>query len=346
MKKVFALVLAAAMVLSMASVAFAANKEIFSLNVVSDLLLKVEDHEQSVVNDENVLVYGDTVYIIVESLLFEVNDTIETLSREATLDEIIKNYKLKADWSKNEDLIESVSFKKIIVDNMGGDKDNLSYVIAIETKEMPEAVDAEDVIGTIELETKSKNTILDSARYMGNEYKFDVAFTLNVKDAEINKTENDDLVYNFKGSEDEEHEIELYAGMGMFVVNTYGQDKLVINTDVDYNEGIENVAPDANYVYFNSNNATFNRLGDLYLYADENDIVYKVNKDGSLVKLTPKYDEDEEAFVLRTRVIGSYVIAEEELSDAALVAGVEKEEAPAAPVAPSVPTNPSTGAAC
>ena len=368
MKKLFALTLAVAMVLSMASVAFAANTR-YAIEILDDLLLKIDDHEYTIVGDNDVTddneelveaIYGDTLYIPVWADEFDPNaedaSVMAVNPNTAHFDDVVKNFKIKADWSKNGSLVEDVKFVKAIVNHHRPNDDVLTaieYLIAIDTKAMPEAVDAEDVIGTITVDPKSKNiatSINSNPKEIvpGEEYKFDVAFTLNYKDApSVEETADDDFVYDFKArnAEDEEHEIELFAGMGRFVVNTIGQGKLAINTNVEYNEGVENVAPDANYVYFNSNNPTFNRLGDLLLTAEEDNHIYKVKGDGSLEEISPKYDEDEEAFVIRTRVIGSYVIAEEELPEEALVAGVEKVE-PEAPVAPVAPSNPSTGAAC
>ena len=358
MKKLFALTLAVAMVLSMASVAFASDRyelavEEDDLFFVSDGIAYYLDGQYTVSEEKYEAVYGDTLYMVVKP-------SIEGKSKNVSLSDINKNFKIKAQWSQNGKLVEGVRFEKIyadIYDYDNGEKE-LAFVIAIDTKSMPKETEESDVIGTITIDPRSKN-IVDNAYAAepiyaeareGEEYKFDVAFTLNVlkadgeeyidgKNPDIYETADNNYVYDFDEYEDEEHEIELYAGMGRFIVNTKGQGKIVINTDVEYNEGIEGIAPDANYVYFNSNNATFNRLGDLYLTANETDIVYKVNNDGTLTKLNPKYDDYEEAFVIRTRVIGNYIIAEEELPE------ITYEE-PAAPVAPVVPTNPSTGAAC
>ena len=350
MKKLFALTLAVAMVLSMASVAFAASER-YILSVDENNLFFIADHldyhlgdEYTDTHEEIEAVYGDTLYMYIVGLKFDPEADDKPASM-ASLDDITKNFKIKADWSKNGNLVEDVKFEKVLLAKEPNGPKDVRYVLAIDTKKMPTKTGSSDVIGTITIDPKSKN-IVDNLGEEGEEYKFDVAFTLNVLKADgikdspdIYETSDNNYVYDFSDFEDEEHEIELYAGMGRFVVNTNGQGKIVINTDVDYNEGIEGIAPDANYVYFNSNNATFNRLGDLYLTADKDDIVYRVNNDGTLTKLNPKYDEDEEAFVIRTRVIGNYIVAEEELPE------ITYEE-PVAPVAPSVPTNPSTGAAC
>ena len=331
MKKLFALTLAVAMVLSMASVAFASND--YVLTVDSDKLWTDGEaaHSFEVVTDKNVN-FGDTVYVDV----YVGADKFATKEGWLKDSDIVKNFKLKADWSKNGSLVESVNWEKVIWADEG-----VRYLISIDLAENNTATSGKDIIGTITIDPKSKNVV--NTAEAGKEFKFDVALRANPLDAEHNEiTSNDYYVHEFDA--DEEYEVELFAGMGMFVVNTYGQGDLVIKTDVDYNEGIENADPDVNYVYFNSNNATFNRLGDLYLYGEESNIIYAVNEDGSLRKIAPKYDEDEEAFVIRTRVIGNYVIAEGELNENALVAGVEK--APEAPVAPVAPSNPSTGAAC
>lgn len=153
-------------------------------------------------------------------------------------------------------------------------------------------------------------------------------------------------IFNFgtdaKLGEDEEFEINLYGDAGRFVVNTFGQGKILVGNSVKYNEGFEAKIPDANYVYVNGNGAMFNKIGTLYLKGASTDVVYQVVND-KLVKMNATYDDVEEAFVVRTRAIGKYVIAEKELDlEVANAADPVEGEVPEV-VAPG---NPTTGAAC
>ena len=347
MKKFLSLTLAAAMAASVASVAFAATRDGADFVVDGDNLY-IRDNGALVEIEDAATTYGETIYYTITVTgagVGTAKDQIKPGAGNVLVDsDAADHIKVSAKWQMNGDLVENVD----IVPVMNNKKSQ--YVLAIETKEMPNETDDSDVIGTITLKAPKSG---DKFNAEDKEYDLEVAFNLSNKDAKnidanenLNKTADDNYLYKFEddNQEEEEHEIELYGDMGRFVVNTIGQGDLVINTNVEYNKGIEGAASDVNYVYFNGNDATFNRLGDLYLNAEEGNILYRVNKDGSLTKMPTEYDDDEEAFVVRTRVLGSYVIAEEELDLAKVNAAVV--EAPEAPVAPVAPSNPSTGAAC
>ncbi len=315
MKKFLSMALAATMIMSMAAVAFAAE----NVSVSTGDIVKVKrDAAAAVPAEYN---FDSTYYILLDGDIEKASDI-----------------KVKANWERGGEYVESVKVAPVMSNGKA------VYGIAIVLKEQPTSTSTKDIIGTVTLSaSKSKYTITGA----GDSNKLDIDVALSVKNAtagDASKTGDDVYIHSF-GDGDEEQEIELYAEAGKFVVNTIGQGKLVIKTTVDYNKGIENVAPDVNYTYFNGNNATFNRLGDLYLNAKEDEFLYKVNSDGTLTKVDAKYDSDEEAFVVRTRVIGSYVISEKELDVEKVNAGVNTPEE-TAPVAPTAPVNPGTGAAC
>ena len=295
MKKFLSAVLASAMALSMASVAFA--KE--TVDVKVDL-----GHDTKG--------YFDNSIVLAEAK--DVNDP-----------DVINKLKVSYDIDMGEEWVDEIKWV--------AKKDGVNashYQLKLYFVEAPKHVDAEDVIGTVTLEGKSNYVINGN-----DEITFDFGVEVKNDAAQKMNTIYDDVyVYNFKDIEDEEYEISLFAESGRFVVDTRGQGKVTIKSTVKYSKGIEAITPDVAYTYYNGNGVKFNKMGTLYLNANETDVLYAMNGD-KLEKLNAKYDADEEAFVIRTREIGSYVVAEKE---------IVLEEA----VAPEtvVPSNPSTGAAC
>ena len=67
-----------------------------------------------------------------------------------------------------------------------------------------------------------------------------------------------------------------------------------------------------------------NKTGTLYIYADEDSFLYEVTDNGIKEVNGAKYDEDEGAWVVRTRKLSAYAIADQEL-DANKVIEEEKE---------------------
>ena len=341
MKKFLSMALAATMIMSMAAVAFAADPVLGTLSAFNSGQCFDVDNKNFVPATE--YKYGNTYYYLLSDDTNGVGNRVYVVDQKDA-----KDLKITAKWDTNGDYVESVGWEKVIIkDASTNNQEKGVYLIAVKLKEQPTSTKTKDIIGTITVkDSSSKNfDLTDSAK----EIKIEVALTAKNPAADsMDQTADKTQVFEFKednGTAEEEHEISLYADAGKFVVNTIGQGKLVIKTNVKYNAGIEGVAPDVNYTYFNGNNATFNRLGNLYLNANEGEFLYKVNADGTLTKVDAKYDSDEEAFVVRTRVIGSYVISEKELDVEKVNAGVKAPEE-TAPVAPVAPTNPGTGAAC
>ena len=59
---------------------------------------------------------------------------------------------------------------------------------------------------------------------------------------------------------------------------------------------------------------SFNKIGSLYIYADEDAFVYEVTADGAK-KLDATWDEDYEAWVVKTRTLKAYAISDVELDE-------------------------------
>lgn len=346
MRKLLTLTLAVAMVLSLAAVAFAADYNV-SANYASESDSRVN------VPAANVLIgYGKTAYYV---LTYHATDAPAAVQATAEADFLVdydaaKEVKVKPQWTQNADLVEKVSvIKKRLQTSSTTSANNFTngqyaYCIAIQLKNKDTTASAE-VAGKMEISVKSGNTIDSGTAKLTINPFISVGYgkaTGAGAEATLYTLTDSDKIAEFGTGKDfaetEDFELTLHGEAGIFTVNTQGQGKILLSSSVKYNEGLENIYPDANYVYINGNGKSFNKTGELKLWANEGDFLYQV-KNGKLVKLNAEYDDVEEAFIIKTRTLGTYVVAEEELD-------LSAQEAPAAPVeeAPA-PVNPETGAA-
>ena len=283
--------------------------------VLNDLYVINYDTKELVKATDKNIYYDDEVYIVVAKNGVSPYTNAETMAYEnfITSNDDVKNLRIgKFKFSENEKLVDGkITWQKKLL-NINGSKKAV-WMIEIPTVKNKSITSFKDVLGEYELDVRkpffldvaADGKLIDKARY-------DFAFTINPDKQSGDEIYDGSYVYEFNDTEDDE--LELYNGDGLFIVDTRGQKPLVISTDVKYNTGIEKADPDANYVYYNANYATFNKIGDLYLRADPHSYIYKVDKEtGKLSKLNAKYDRDEEAFKFRTRTLGCYVVAEKEL---------------------------------
>ena len=123
--------------------------------------------------------------------------------------------------------------------------------------------------------------------------------------------DNDAPVVDFEGIEDE---IEiLFSNTASFTVNAKGQGDLYLGYSVKPITSVIDQNEEANidFISFPAK-PSFNRMGQLRLFASEGSYVYEMGTNG-LKKVEATYDEDYEAYVIETRTLGSYVIADREL---------------------------------
>ena len=83
--------------------------------------------------------------------------------------------------------------------------------------------------------------------------------------------------------------------------------------------------------------------GELTIEAPEGSFLYAVNADGSVSAIKAEYDEQEEAFKLKTRTLGAYVISDSELKTG-VSTGTSSESENNSGTTENVKPNPSTGA--
>ena len=304
----------------------------------------IKNKELIKTDSKNTVKFDESAYIVVVKGGYAENTDAKDVDADdfLTKDDVSKIRMGSVKFEENGKLIDGkISWQAKMIKVDGRNKG--VYLIEIPIKKNSGYTGSKDIFGNFEL--RASKPYYFGLNGSATETKENVNFYVEV-DADV-KTDTDEIydgthVYEFNDMEDDE--IILYGGDGTFIVDTRGQGKLVIKTDVKYNEGIEKANPDANYVYYNSNYPTFNRLGYLYLKANRGDKIYKVDRDtGRLTKMSVPYDRDMEAFKIRTRTLGCYVVAEKEL-DLDRINGIIDPKPVKPPVTPPSVINPPTGA--
>ena len=291
------LAFAAALVFSVCSFA-----EEMSFSVL-DEALKITSLKELEKLPDNKANFGDSIYYAVKVRTENEESLPSFLKRSEEADEL----KVSSHWEEGTEFIKGASLLPKMIKGEGS-----IYLIEVSTEEAPFETEERDIIGSITLKTKEGDITVNAA------------FTLNNPVGDITKTTDKNMVYSF-GEGEKEQEIGLFGNIGSFTTDTRGQRDIVLMTDVSYSEGIENISPDTAYVYFNSNNATFNKIGTLSLSAKDGSYLYRVNSDGTLKLCNAPYDEEDEAFKIKTRVLGSYVISEGEMDTEKINSSVETD---------------------
>lgn len=363
MKKVFALVLAVAMVMSMSAVSFAwaktvgikelpvtnaSDKSNAELALYGPFRYDGDNHKM----EGKTIQYGKYAYYLITytgNALDNYND--------------IEKLKVKAKYEMGDDLVESVKIvKKNVEGGLTTNSTTIStvptttskYAYFVEFKlKSSEATSDSDVVTTLTFNMKKNKDA--SAAYTAYEFDdadIDVAFTVFYEnnwndsgdyyliDGDFESAMEPDTKYLLKFKEDDEVDLEFGLGQneGTFTVDVSGQGKVVVNFNTKADEAIAAANGAAKMFFVNFNNIKFNRTGEFAYESEDFKFVYQI-VDGKLTTIpTAEYDAADETIYFNTRVLGSYVFSDVELVDAPAAAA----EAPAAeaPV-----ENPTTGAA-
>jgi hypothetical protein len=266
------------------------------------------------------------------------------------------NARIKSTWELSKSLVKNVSIvKRRAIGTSAETGYNISnaqstmryiYFVAITIEKRSTASDA-DLHGVISLKrsgTPSYDCELDVSMSIGYEY------------ADDSIIEIDPLLfkegYGFYGDDEEQFDFECDAD-SYFIVNTLSQGKIVLAADTKFDYDIAELYPKANLDFFNGNGASFNKIGELYLSADEDSYLYYVKSNGDLGELSKsqyEYDDYEEAFVIKTRTLGRYVISDVKLKLVSTDSGSDSDSDSGSTVIPVTPPtgggngNPLTGA--
>ncbi len=143
----------------------------------------------------------------------------------------------------------------------------------------------------------------------------------------------DQLVWKVEKASNAEHDygdLDFTAADGDtdIAVRVYNGDKHYLYNDIDADKDILKAYADADaditFLNFPAE-PTFNSTATVYFYKEEDTHVYGL-KDGKLVKINAKWSDDDGAFVLKTRTLGSYVFSDKPLNISAPAAGSENPD--------------------
>lgn len=358
MKKTFALVLAIAMVMSLAAVSMAAEVVMTGLDSGNGVVAYKYDADIDQMQDKGYIEWGGTAYFPI----------VYTGSELTSIYGQVEKMKVKTSWEMGSDLVESVSIVKKYVESWKSGSTvstpaafvpGYYYFVAVKVVSKETYSDA-DIVGTLTFNMKADKDTSVGSNTVGKTDDLDVDISFNVAyeysdwtDAKNAIVESDsfyiryDRAYALKFSADIDDDVEFTFGgtegksdenEGTFTVDCSGQGKLYMKLTTTANDAIVAANPTANLKFINFSNVKFNRTGEFAYEMEDGAYAYQV-VDGKLVAIPGcEYDESDETFYFNTRVLGSYVFSDVELVDAAVAA-------PEAPVVEAPVENPTTGAA-
>ena len=189
------------------------------------------------------------------------------------------------------------------------------YWIKITTKDSATTKDI-DVVGKVSVGTSKSSAEKDQ------EVSVDFTLTNANTNNPGNYTDREDDVYiepgeravvSFADDASDEFTVE-FGDDAYFVFNARGQGKLNLAYNTKYDRDFAYDYDDANIDFINfEGEPTTNRTGTLYIYADEDSYIYEVTSKGAKKINGAYYDDDEGAWVIRTRSLTSYAISDKKL---------------------------------
>ena len=215
----------------------------------------------------------------------------------------VSGIKVKSSWDMNGKLVKSVEVTKKKVAGVTLPQKYI-YFLAI-TLASGTNTTATDIVGTVEMRKSGSFDYKDMQHDVNVEIAFPVANdTVITEDLQVFKEGS-----GFVGESEEEFTFECDDD-SFFTVNTVGQSKLLLSATTDFDSKIADLYPDANLNFFYGNGATFNKTGILTLAAEEGSFLYQLKDDGTMVRLNAEYDKYDEAFSIKTKTLGKYIISD------------------------------------
>ena len=193
------------------------------------------------------------------------------------------------------------------------------------------------------------NKVWVEGTYANNDFEYvDFTWTNDASKAKLWKVkdgENGEAIFDF-------------ADKAFFSVKMYSGESMYLNLSTAYDKAVAgemDVEADS-FFKFDNENANFSRTGTLLIASDEESLVPYSIEDGDLVKVDAEYVENYaiahtnkkvNGFVFKTKQLGNYVLATEEIAEEVEPEDDEKpaeENKPAEEVKPDTKPNPETGA--
>ena len=320
MKKILALAMAALMTAGMTTVAFAADEHpvlVGESNPVNNDVYVDKNDDEKFTATEVVDTFSKNGTVNIDKIAGGKKVAIPLYMSDGTqaLDkDDIKGYKVKTEWSVG-DLDDKATIELVKFDS--------GYVYAV-TFTLPESAVTKDsdLAGKVSV-YKSTSDLRDEtqtqyisvnfgATYGYNEDTLENLIDVDMKDAEIVVFK--DALVNGDGLEGE-YSMN-FGDLMEFEVDVTGQGKLNLKWNTEFDPEFA-----AYYDYANIDFITFefepsfNKIGQVWIYADEDAFIYKKGAEGAEKINGLEWDEDYEAWTFKTRELGAYVISDVELDE-------------------------------
>lgn len=159
---------------------------------------------------------------------------------------------------------------------------------------------------------------LKVTRKSGSTFTIDLSNTLDF--IRFSEADDEDMLgkqvqlYNIDGGD--EFELEFPNEKGRFCGEARSDIEVLAAMNHTKISAITKLDRSADMTFYIGNGAKFSNIreGQLIIEADNGDYLYKIGTNNKLTNMTSAYDEDEDAFVIETNVLGQYVVSDERLS--------------------------------
>ena len=317
MKKTLALVLAAVMTAGMTTTAFAYIDD-YKLALGkdgngTDTLYVMEDGVAKNVTSDYIFEGGDE--IVLPIVMWE--DTGDTNAYEASKvkgmyedKDDVKMPKVYATWKEGE-------AEELSIETVKFGAGNYSYAVVVTVPDVT-GNKIQDLVGDIMIGSSKSS----AEKYDYTKYDLQVSYAPDGVDTyyKVDFDGGDVLESGKTGivafdKEAGEIDIEFGDETALCTVDVTGQGKLNLAWNTDFDKEFAAMYDYANidFVTFVGTPA-FNKTGTLYIYADEDEFVYEVTADGAKA-VKAEWNEDYEAWELKTRTLKSYAISDVELDE-------------------------------
>lgn len=346
MKKALALVMAIAMIASMAAVAMAATeinptltgtKPVGSINIDGQLYKFAKKTGFAAYADTDAVVFGSTVYVPFVNTGYDwaTDGLVPSVVGDGyvTDSDAVKGLNVSAKWTQGAEYVKSVEIVKV-----GNDTFGKVYAIAIATT--GSSLEEVSVVGEIAVKGKSYYEVVNGTKLEGKKadvkFDFDVELDLAYPSFEAkDKVDGNGVlnvstktVYDFETvAKADQEDFELAFGPFDVETDVKNMKKVLMAYNADASAELLDAYVDADLTFINCV-ANFRRTATVTVDLADDEFFYEI-VDGVLNEVDGEYDEWTEEFTFKTRKLGNYVISDTEL--------VVAEEV--------VATNPSTGAA-
>ena len=308
MKRILCFALAFAMLLTTS--AFAANDAITSIELNGMYYTYNKEAEVfDAVDPEAGLLFNTSYYIFLQEPL--ASHDVEDL----------KNYAFKGEFEEGAKYIKSVEFVRVKEDNAG----NRRLAIKITTANVL-STESFEIVGEILLRARRTSEIVIGSESVDEVVLLSLDTEIScgtATPADIWDYESDGPVVSFEGIDDD---VVIYFGDGVtYEVDARNQKKLYLEYSNDIIDEIydEYDEYDLTFVLFPSSMDTFRKTGELYIpYEQDKGVphIYEIDANNCLTEVAnAKYDDFDEAFIIKTKTLKDYVISNKALEIAPVV---------------------------